>query len=249
MSNSLSFNGFDLGVYGLIVTGHDISTEHRALSTQLLDKSHAGYSFRTPKSISLDVVVVGTSLTNLKSQLDNIRNILNEKASANLILDIQNDRYWLARFESFNGKYHSPLMFSGNLIFTCYDPLAYSVSELSHGHTLDVEDPKTIEETTGGTALIEPVYTFTAGDDITPATLKVKNLNLDEELTWVGNITTAQTLVVDVPRWIVELVGSASMSGVSGQFPRLLPGQVNNVKITGFGLLGTLNIKYRNKFM
>ena len=39
------------------------------------------------------------------------------------------------------------------------------------------------------------------------------------------------------------------MATVSGDFPVLTPGMDNFIKVTGFGSLGSLNIKYRNAYL
>ena len=249
MSHSITFDSVDLSGYGLVITNYDFPISQVAESTQLREKSHAWGNWFPPKDIILRVSVTGTNRTNLDSRLDSIRFALNKRTDKVLFLSIQTDRYWMARFRQFMGVYQSAIAWVGHLGFTCYDPYAYSVDpEISNNHDIDA-DPKTAQETTGGTARIEPVYTLTAGEALTDVTIKIENTDTEEELIWEGSLADTEVLVIDVVRWIVEKEGVASMAGYSGQFPHLLGGQVNNIKVTGFSTTGTLDITYRNRFM
>jgi len=107
----------------------------------------------------------------------------------------------------------------------------------------------TVVETTGSTASIEPVYTLTAGENLVAVTIKLANVTTDEELQWTGSLANGEVLEIDVPNWIVNKEGAASMATVTGQFPRLAPGAANTLTVTGFSTTGTLNITYRNRFL
>jgi len=194
MSHSITFNDVYLGDYGLVVTDHNLLVGQQASFVQLKDKSSAGESWLPPKVISLQVAVTGESNAVLKTNLDNIRKALNERDDKELKSDIQNDRYWLARFESFNGAFYTPILFLANLTFTCYDPLAYGIDpEIDTPHVINA-DPKTIEEITGGTAIIEPIYTLVAGEALNAVTIKVENTDTGEELIWSGSLVGSWTV-------------------------------------------------------
>ena len=128
------------------------------------------------------------------------------------------------------------------------DPMAYDNNEEDNNYDINA-DPKTITETTGGTGRIEPVYTLTAGEALTDVTITLENLNTEEALIWEGSLADTEVLVIDTVRWIVEKEGVASMVNMSGQFPRLVANQANSIKVTGFSTTGSLNIKYRDRYL
>ncbi len=254
MSNSLSFCDTDLGTYGLtVVSQTSPDFNQQADYVQLLDRAYPFGAERLAKAISLKVAVVGTSHANLGTNLDSIKLVLNERTTGELILDTLDDRYFNAQFVSFTGRYQTPIAFVGDLDFICPDPLAYDNDETSADFDLDVSDPKTVEQVVGGTGYVKPVYTLTAGDDLgtveVPITIKVECIEAGEELQWTGFLTIGQTLEINVATWLVRKQDVASMATVTGQFPRLLPGTTNRIKVTGFGTHGDLNIRYRNRFL
>ena len=242
---SLTFNGIDLSTYGLVVTNQNLDIFKQVPdAVQLINKAYEFGNTRIPKSADIKIVVIGTTHDDVKNKLDSIKSVLNERDSKHLILGTQTDRYYIARFVSLDGAFISPLAFAGTLSFMCYDPLAYSINETSSNFSIDA-DPKTITETAGGTAYIEPVFTLVADTDLT-GTIKVENLETSEELQWTGMLATGEDLEIDVESWIVKKAGIPDMATVSGQFPRLLQGS-NRIKVTAFS--GSLNIKYRNRYV
>lgn len=245
MANSLSFDGHDLSAYGLIVTGHNIPAIQSANSVQLPDKAYAADSMITAKSISLDVAITAASITTLKTYLDTIKYYLNTQTDKHLILDSLDDRYWLARFQALSGKIKNNL-FTGSLDFICNDPCAYGNTEISNDYT-DNEEPETITETPGGSALTEPVFQLTSSVLDATATIRIRNETTGMELTWgPGAIGIDEVLLIDCSLWHVTLEGVASMSLIAGQFPLLSPG-ANTIKVYGF--TGNVNITYRNRYI
>ena len=243
--NSLTFNGIDLSIYGLTVTNQNLDIFKQVPdAVQLTNKAYGFGDTRIPKSADIKITVTGTTRDDVKSKLDSIKSVLNERDSKHLVLDTQADRYYIARFVSLDGAFVFPMVFAGTLSFICYDPLAYSVNETSSDFSIDA-NPKTIIETAGGTAYIEPVFTLVADADLT-GTIKVENLETLEELQWTGSLATGEDLEIDVENWIVKKTGTPDMATVSGQFPRLLQGS-NQIKITAFS--GSLNITYRNRYV
>jgi hypothetical protein len=219
-----------------------------AETVQLPDRAYAPYSRYQPKTLTLPVIVKASSSTQLKSYLDSIRRICGQLEEKKLIIDILSDRYWMARYEGITGQFVGQVAFDGELVFIADDPLAYAISRTSSDFNIDA-DPDTIEETVGGTAFAKPLFTFTAGEDLTDITLLIENIDTGEELQWEGSLSTGEELTIDVPLWIVKVEGTADMANVSGQFPRLIPGETNHIKVTGFGSLGTLNITYRDTYL
>lgn len=245
MSNSLSFNGTDLSAYGLYVLSRDIPIYQMADEIQLQDRTYADRSRVVAKSISLSIEIVGTDAETLKANVDTVKRILNTQMDAILILDVESDRYWLVRLERLTGSY-TYRIFKGNLSFSCYDPYAYDVEETDSPHVID-ESPETVVEETSGTARIEPVYTLIADDDLPATTVSILNTETNMTLEWTGDIEDDDVLVIDCQKWLVTLNGVPSMGTVDGQFPYLLPGQENELQVSGFS--GTLGIKYRNRYV
>lgn len=248
MSNSLNYDANDLSVYNLVVTSSRANIlEQLVPFVQLKYKGYGSGIMRSPKNISITIAVTGISRANLDSNLDNIKKLIATETDSKLIFDILSTRYYMARTEKFDGQYISKLSFMGTIDFVCTDPLGYSTTLTNSNHNID-SDPKTVTETTTGTGLIDPVYTLTAGENLTDVTIKLENLTTDEELQWTGSLANGEVLEIDVPNWIVRKEGSASMSTITGQFPRLMPG-ANSIKVTGFSNTGSLDIDYRNTYL
>jgi len=245
MGNSLSFDDTDLGQYGLSIVSREVPLSFQSESIQLQDKAYANDSLAIPKVIALNVNILGTTIATLKTNLDSIKEVLNTRVNAELILDSLSDRYWMARFESLTGQIKGSL-FSGSLVFMSYDPFAFNTSETLHEYNIDA-DPKTVQPTVLGTSRVEPVYTLTAGELLTDITLKVENTGTAMELVWEGTILDGKDLEIDVANWHVTNNAVASMSTVSGEFPYLNLG-VNSIKVTGFSTTGSIDIVYRKRY-
>ena len=245
MANSLSFDSTDLGQYGLSIVSREVPLGFQSESVQLQDKAYANDSLAIPKVIALNVNILGTTIATLKTNLDSIKEVLNTRVNAELILDSLSDRYWMARFESLTGQIKGSL-FSGSLVFMSYDPFAFNTSETLHEYNIDA-DPKTVQPTVLGTSRVEPVYTLTAGELLTDITLKVENTGTAMELVWEGTILDGKDLEIDVANWHVTNNAVASMATVSGEFPYLNLG-VNSIKVTGFSTTGSVDIVYRKRY-
>ncbi|HUV56612.1 MAG TPA: hypothetical protein VMV84_05200 [Dehalococcoidales bacterium] len=250
MANSLSFAGENLSTYGLVVTSHDLPIIQDAQTVRLQNKAYAWRSSLTPKAISLGTTVTAVSRAALITAVDNINSFLDTREDAELILDILSTRYWNARFESFHGGFISQVAWRGNLTFMALDPLAFSTTLTSSVPLIDVNaDPDTLDdETPGGTANTNPVYTLTAG--IAGATvLTLENLTTGLALGWSGTIANiGDELIIDVANKLVTLEATPSMATVTGRFPYLLP-TANSIKATGWGTAGTLDIVYRARYL
>ncbi len=256
MGFSIDFDGNDLTDYGLVVTSPGASLYGQQVPRiQLQDRGYAFRPVREPRRITINVDIIGTSRSNLDSNLDNIRRILTQLTVRQLKFDVLNDRYYNAILERFRGDYISAIMWRGRIDFVCPDPVAYSITETSSDQNVDA-DPKTlyepsdVAEVIGGSAFLLPVYTFTAGESLTSITLLIKNETTIEELS-IASLTMAdsEVLVIDCATWLVTLEGVAEMANVTGKFPRLEPNLRNQFTVTNFGSLGTLNITYKVAYL
>jgi len=251
VANSLNFNAIDLSAYGLIVTHSNIPDSKQQYESQLIQDISYGFKpKKPPKIIRLEVTVLAADRATLDSYLDSIKSVIVTEVAKVFKLDTITDRYWNAKQTDFEGKYRAAGMWEGIVVFQADDPMAYDNTETSSDHNIDA-DPKTILETPGGTGYINPVYTLTAGENLTDVTIKVENLTTDEEIQWTGSLAITEELEIDVANWVVKKEGTASMSGVvsGSKFPRLAPGIANSIKVTAFSTTGSLNIKYRNRYL
>lgn len=249
MANSFSFNGTDLADHGLVITTSRANILSQLVSyVQLKDRGYSSGIKREPKSISLDIAILGASHADINTNIDNIKKTITTETDGELVLDVLPGRYFNAQLESFDGDYEAPAIFVGVIGFICVDPLGYSTGvETSHNHPINEAPFTTVPETTTGTGMVNPVYTLNAEQNLTN-TIMIENLNTGEELRWTGSLTPGQKLIIDVPGWIVKKEGDASMATVTGQFPRLQSG-ANQIKVTNFGTTGSLDITYRNNYL
>jgi len=247
----MKYNGTDLSDYNLtakIISPASFMPSIRSSYIEVADKAYDFQAFLRPRIIELEVYVTGDNKADLISNLDSISLLLSPtEGTQPLVLDFPSDRYY-------NAKVNSPLDYQivhhklaqGTISFICPDPRGYDNDNTSSDFNIDA-DPK--EEAVGGTAYVDPVYTLTAGQDLTGVTIKVENTDTEEELQWTGTLTSGQVLIINVGTWYVTKQGAASMATVTGQFPRLKPGMTNHIKVTAFGTNGTLNIAYRDTYL
>jgi len=252
MSGSMSFGGTDLSAYGLYVLDtslHGIVPPPRLRQAKLTGKSGA-YDFDAeyePRVFAVDVVVIGSSLSDLQDKLDDLAAILDvELGLQELIFDVQDDRYFNAKLASAPAFAYKGFTAETQLRFVCPTPFAYSTTETDSDHTVD-EDPETIYETPGGNYYAEPVWTLTADEEIGATTVVITNGTTSEAFEWTGSIGDGEVLVIDSAQWHVTLEGVASMGDISGAFPRLKGGVKNTLTIEGFD--GNVNITYRARYL
>ncbi len=253
---SLSFDGNDMDDYNLVVNSPGDNPYGQIVPTiQLQDRGYAFRPQREPRRIAVRFEVSGSSRSNLDSNLDNIKRLLTTLVVKQLIFDTLTGRYFMAILERFEGNYISAFLFRGTMRFICPDPVGHSTTENSVTQDVDA-DPKTLylptdsDEVIGGSAFLLPVYTFTAGEDLSGITLLIKNETTIEELS-IASLTIANTevLVIDCSTWLVTKEGAAEMSNVTGKFPRIEPNLRNQFTITNFGSLGTLEVTYREAYL
>lgn len=250
MAHSIEFNTIDMSAYGLRITTPGMNLLSQLVRhIQLQERGYAFTPMREPRRLTIGCVVTAANLATLDGYLDAIKRILTQTLPKELVFDALSTRYFNALLESFEGEYIVDTSFRGTLSFICPDPLGYSTTLDSPNHPINA-DPKTIEENVGGTGYIEPVYTLTAGEVLTDVTIKIENIEGDEELQWgPGSVGNGKKLEIDVANWTVKNDGTIAMATVTGRFPRLRPNALNYIKVTGFLSSGSLNIKYRDTYL
>jgi len=248
MANSLTFNSIDLSTYGLTITqaGNNQTLFSRAL-TQMDTRAFASKGKREALKIETNFLIIGTSLSDTQSKLATIKRILSSAETAQLVFDILPDVYYNTSLEAIDGQILTPYGISGTISFICADPYGYSTTETDQTDNITT-DPTAVTVTVGGSAKTLPVFTLTAGESLS-GPISVKNNDTGEELVWDSSMVDTDELEIDTEHWIVKKNGTASMTDVSGQFPRLLPGQDNHIVVTGFGTTGTLQTVFRSRFI
>jgi len=249
VANSLNFDTNDLSAYGLVLTHGNPQDFEQISDSQLIEDT--SYSFqpkRPPKPFRLEVAVTAADRATLDGYLDSIKGIIVTETATVLKFDTITDRYWMAKLVTFDGGYRAKGYFSGVMVFRADDPMAYDNTETSSDHLINA-DPDTVEETTGGTGYILPVWTLTAGENLVAVTIKLENQSTAEEIQWTGSLANGEELEIDTVTWIVKKEGVADMSSVTGVFPRLAPDLLNSIKVTAFSNTGTLNITYRDRWL
>ncbi len=244
MARSIDFNETGMSAHKLIITTPGFNVLRQLVSrVQLQGRGYAFTPMREPRHITVECAVTGTSLADLDSNLDDIREVLTLLVPAKLIFDSLPLRYYNAILESFVGEYVHGTLFQGTLAFVCPDPLGYSTALTESPHH-GITGTETKTETTTGTGFINPIYELIAGGNL-DTTIKLENVTTDEELQWTGVLNNGEKLTVDVANWIVRKGVDAAMT-ITGQFPRLKPGN-NSIKVTSF--MGDLDITYRNTYL
>lgn len=247
------YNGTDLSDYDLKAKLVSPASFMPSINNSYIEVADKAYDFQAhlkPRIIELEVYVTGDDEADLISNLDNISLLLSPtEGTKTLVLDFPDDRYYNAKLNSpidWNIVHHKLAL--GTLLFICPDPRGYDNDNTSSDFNID-SDPDTVEEAVGGTAYVDPVYTLTAGEALTDVTIKVENTDTEEELQWTGSLGNGEVLVINTTLFYVTKEGAASMSTVTGQFPRLKPGMTNHIKVTAFSNTGTLNIAYRETYL
>jgi phage-related protein len=245
MANSFSFNGIDMLAYGVIVTSHNIPDCNKEIPTvQLKDRAYSGEAKRGVKRLRLTCSIDGSDVSDVRDKLDDVIRLI-DVGNCRLVVD-GTGRYFNAEFEDRSSGNCFPTYWQGTLTFLCPDPLAYSTTETSSDFNIDA-DPDTVSETVGGTAIVKPVWTLTAGEDLTDVTIKLENQTTGEELQWTGSLVDEDELEIDSANWTVKKNGTSAMT-ITGEFPRLIAGS-NTIKVTGLSTTGTLNITYRDAYL
>ncbi len=248
MANSLSFNGTDLSTYGVIITqSGDNQTSFSRDVTQLDMRAFASAGKHEARRIESKFFLLGSSMADIQSKLASVKRILTAVETGQLVFDYLSGIYYNASLAQIDCQILSPKGLSGAISFICADPYGYSTTETNQTDNITT-DPTAVTVTVGGSAKTLPVFTLTAGESLS-GPISVKNNDTGEELVWDSSMVSTDELEIDTEHWIVKKNGTASMTDVSGQFPRLLPGQDNHIVVTGFGTTGTLQTVFRSRFI
>lgn len=136
MAHSINWNSYDLSGYNLRVTWPEDMLDRLIDILQLQDLAYAGKGMAGPRTMTMPIIITGTTLANLNSNIETIRGLLNQEEDCLLTIDGISSRMWYARFVSLRGSYTSDRTWQGNLVFTCHDPKGYATSPSTQIETL-----------------------------------------------------------------------------------------------------------------
>lgn len=251
---SFHFNGIDLYDYGLVVTKHtfhNLDMRFERVQIPGWDGIYTPKSSLRPRLLTLEIAVVADDIDDLQTKLDNIKRTIITRETKQLIIQVQDGRYYNAKFEAFPAmEYKGGTLAIGEIDFICPDVYAYDVSETNVSDTINAS-PFEKDVTVGGTAFTWPTITLTSPGVIAQGVeIKVENVQTEDELIYTvpaGGLILNDVLLIDCEHWIVYLNGTASMAGVSGRFPYLAVG-LNTMRFTNF-TGGGLLIDYRKRYL
>ena len=246
--HSFSFATTDLSAYGLIVNSVDVNRLRQELSlVQLQDRAYSFSPKNPPRIISLGCTVIGDIRADLDSNLDAIKELLHTNGVQKLELDSITDRYFNAVLESFEGAYRGSSLFEATIVFVCPDPLAYDNEPTVSPHPVD-SSPDSFNEVVGGNAVAVPVWKIQPSVAV-DGKVTLRNDTRGEEIEWTGVLNgSTDYLEIDSETWVVKKNGTADMSSVAGEFPKLTGGVTNAIETTGF-TGGTVTITYSKRYL
>lgn len=122
-------------------------------------------------------------------------------------------------------------IFDFDFDFVVPSPFAQALNRTRHKETIS-SSPDSFDVTVGGTIFTKPTLRFIAdqGGNITSCTLQ--NLTTGESVSYVGTVTSGDTLVIDCDAETVVNDVTDDLASHTGDFIQLLPG-VNKLRFSG----------------
>jgi predicted phage tail component-like protein len=230
---------------------------------------HGVYDFDVKydaRKIILECVIQATDEEQLRSRVRNIARWLNAtKGIKRLVLDKENDKYYLVRYSGTMGIEQIASQGSFGLSFIATDPFAYSIDEASwtgqiaSGNFIDLTNLGTFSTPVWFkvTAGIGGAYTaFPAmGLGVCPEVVLSTNsnprftLNSDKELKYNGNLEGTDELTIDMAKFEAKKNGANVLGAMEGEWFELEPG-VNTFKYDDDGWnTANFEIKFRGRWL
>jgi hypothetical protein len=208
------------------------------------------------QSISLEGLVVGSTITTARTTYDTIvKDINSTRIKPNgdtepKDLYLYDDRLLKVHINSFSSK---PEQTFKNISFTMRctapDPTYQYIQMLRSATTID-SSPKTATVTTNGSTNTRCIITATAGSaDITALT--IENFTTDQIFTYSGTITSGNSLIIDTDLLTVENNGADDVANVSNEIGLLLVPGDNEFEytITGGSTDSTVKIDWYDRWL
>ena len=244
---SIEFNDIDLSTYDLEIHTLDLMLTKERKSIQLQDRAYSFGGIQTGRTIVAGCRIFGADLTDVLKNLDNIYSVLNVRGPRKLSFGHQDDRYWLAEFESLTGPFDGIGAYDVEIVFYAADPLAY-------GNTKQVvtqyvnNNSFTFNVDVNGTAETSPVISMTFSSNANPNTFMIENITIGEAFYYSpATLTQNQVVIIDCNRWYAESNNQSVMKDVDGTFLKMIPGN-NTIKVLN-GNPGILKIEYYPRYV
>lgn len=258
MANSITFNSTDLSTYGLTVLGGDWTDwpamDERAQPLAQHDGLVGAPRLYRQRTIRLACVIVASGMTQLKAYIDSIKAVLWEREACAATLDLQPDRYWMARASLDGCDIVGPTTAEATLVLYCLYPFAYASSESEHEETsIDVGvEGESYTVTAGGTVPAYPMIVFEASG--TSTTLIIEHDDLDTRLQYTGGLESGDKLRIkcEPSEWLVEKMPSGEdaysevMTDINGQWPYL---EVGDNVFTVYDFEGDITWTWRDRYL
>jgi len=238
MASTISFNSYNLQTSN-IITGkisHNSSPESNVILEQKsrFEGSLLMSNYWTRKVITVNGTIIGSSVSNLESRIDTLKqNLVGE----NLNLDIGyagGTRRYIATISRVNieREHFNSSWCPFSLEFICANPFGKNTTAVTETHLGNVGNPFSDTFTIAGSIGPYPVITldFKSGNSVTA--VKVENTTTSSFMTVTRSFATAEILEIDCENLTVEV----DSSGVdfSGVFPSFAIGS-NKLQVTVTG--------------
>jgi predicted phage tail component-like protein len=197
-ARSFTFNGMDSRYFGFLInkitrpffpplTVPSVAVPNKA-GAIALNRNEWGV-----RTISIDVTLMGDSWNDLRQKVRNLAGFLVYQTDVPLVFSDEPTLQYFARFNASSTNLDEIAQTGqGTLVFTCFDPLAYSVTEQTH--LLDTNGFSYVAHNRG-TAPSYPRF------DITPTVncsfIKITNTTTNKSITFNSTWLAGDTLVLD----------------------------------------------------
>jgi predicted phage tail component-like protein len=267
MAQSMHYNGVDLSgsAYGLTVLNATPmpSRAEARLHSRDVPNRHGGYAvggYVEAQDIEAQVMIVGTSTTDLLAKLDALNRALDVQQGAKAFrFDAIPGRQWYGWLRNrITGPMMGPAAFRTTLVFHCPDPIAYSTDVTTQNVTLDASPKAFNVPGTGvlaGSTFALPVWTFRNTSATPVAGFSFANITRGEGMSIAYTMEENEYIRVDTARGVVEFsslgadwtIINNAITTSPASFPKLTPGGANSCSVTGIPT-GTLAVSYRARF-
>ena len=264
MGYSITYNAVALSDYNLTVSPSSVPYFPAVATSVMTIPDKTGAYFRslqeTPRTITLNCSVSGTSEQNLKDNLHNIFATLNVDEPKKLEFDDYKVTetaydsstsvvypYWYAVLVS-----QTPVTFLNKFwaqfTLNFYSPKVYAYGgDQVQTETL-ASGVNNFNCIVGGTADCYPNFYITCTDAGGGTTVDILNVTTDKTISWDGTLANTETLDFFLDElWKVEKEGTADMADVAGTFWNFNGGATNAIKITT-DFTASVNVQWTNKY-
>lgn len=165
MSLFITYDGNDLSSYIDVILNVEKKLTPKSISREIYIPSKEGRYFFDrnfgKREIEMDVLLVGTSQSDLINKIHNLNKKLYKDEPKQLIFSDENDKHFNALFvgstNSINRRVWHATM---NLKFECFDPFAYTTTSTS-GNQDCTADPTSISISNDGNYYTNPIWVIT----------------------------------------------------------------------------------------